>query len=216
MRRSLLLAAALGLMAAGRAGAGIISPGDYLATGAGSGAAFVISPAPNNNDTTEPSPNILTINKTSTGVGPLDFVFPVLASGGTTEYAVSEGDTNNTGTTWTGLTFRLGTGTGAGFVPLTAGAMDFDAPNYTPTPTSLDFATLTPSPYALGWSGGAVPPDALTGFTYSFGLPDGLTSFTLRGVPTAAAVPEPSALPLLVGGLALVVLAAARPRRAAP
>lgn len=99
---------------------------------------------------------------------------------------------NTTGITWTDFHFSL--------IPTVAGdGLDFDTPDRDPTPTSTAFTTLGHGADNINWSGGAVSSPGAVLFTLSIDVPDGLTSFTLRAVPTV--IPEPSTLALAGSGL---------------
>ena len=51
---------------------------------------------------------------------------------------------NNSGIAWDDFHFQLGFGTGAAFVPVSAGfGLDFDTPNADPEPTSTVFPSST-------------------------------------------------------------------------
>ena len=53
----------------------------------------------------------------------IDIVFTTDFSQGTTEYKVTEFVDNNTGVAWSAYKMQLGTGTGATFVPFSAGTL---------------------------------------------------------------------------------------------
>ena len=178
--------------------------------------------APNNDNTSLPSPNVIpsTIFLNTGGFGAMDFDFLLADSGGTTEYFHTPQVTNNSGVTWTDFHFQLGFGSGASFVPAAAGiGLDFDTPTGDPAPTSSVFTLLGYGPTVLDWAGGTVnylgggggAPFSVA-FTLSIDVPDGLAAihpeglnrFTVRAVPTA--VPEPTTLTLLGAGLAIGAL----------
>ncbi len=202
-----------GFIPAGAAGVASISP-----VGA---ATVVVGPtvALNNDNTTLPSPNLVNINKVFTGTPtPIDIVFNVQASGGVTEYFFSETIANLSLVNFTGYQLLLGTGTGANFVLASpTGPLDFDAPTYDPAPFSATFTTVATQPNMLTFSNGLLGIGApATALTFSVDVPDGITQFTLRQAPIAAAVaiPEPSSM-VLVGLGALGLVGIARRRRKA-
>lgn len=173
--------------------------------------------APNNDNVVGDSPNIFFLTqKDYRAIGPVDLVFDVRDTGGTTEYYIQEGVQNSTGLDWTGYHLELGFGTGAGFVKSTPGdGLDFDSPDYdsvvdlnaggsffpvSTTPTEDDIVSF-----------GLQPNGAFAGyFEFHIDVPDGIDQFTLRQSPIAGAVPEPGTMALLGLGIASFV---ARRRR---
>jgi hypothetical protein len=180
-------------------------------------AAPVSTRALNNDNVVSGNPNSIALPGTPgpgisvTSLNPIDIVFDMQSSQGTTEYFVDELLTNNTGVAWSGFNMQIGFGTGANFQidglvnsPLLNNP-DFDAPNYDPTPTSSGFSQLTTNPNELTWSGGSVPANGINflGLGFSLDTPDDLlgnvtSAFTLREIPIP--VPEPSTLALLTLG----------------
>ena len=182
-------------------------------SGIASVAATSVNPvaAPNNDDVAGPSPNgIFITQKNYVGIGPVDLVFTVTNTGGTTEYLFTEGVYNNTGVTWSGYHLELGFGHDAGFVHSPSGdGLDFDAPSYNSpfnfNPSPGFFPTVTPTEDDVFASGGVMPNLSFAGyFRFSVDVPDGITEFTVRQSPVA--VPEPAGVALLVCGLAAVRL----------
>ncbi len=174
------------------------------------GVAIVPAVAPNNDDVPGTSPNDMWVTqKDYRAISPVDIVFDVIPSGGTTEYAFREGVSNSTGLDWSGYTIQLGFGTGAGFVVSSAGdGLDFDSPDYNSPPDFTTFfsSAVTATEDTIVASGGLFPNGAFSipYFTFSVDVPDSISSFTLRQVPIA--VPEPTslvALTLSLGGLLL-------------
>ena len=168
---------------------------------------------PNNDNVTGPSPNVVEIlQKDFVGAGPVDIVFEVMDSGGTTEYLFTEGVSNSTGVFWPSYHLELGFGVGATYTPSPNGdGLDFDAPDYDPYP-DFDPVLIAPFPTVFVTENNI---DAFGGpglddleysepFTFSIDVPDGIDSFTLRQYPRL--VPEPTTGILLLlgtlGGLA--------------
>jgi hypothetical protein len=165
----------------------------FLGGGLGSGTGTATTVAPNNNNS-NPSANTITLSETFASVGVIDAVFNLVATGGNTEYFATVTATNNTGVTWTDFHFQL--------LPTSANDnLDFDLVQKDPTPTSTSFATLAHLEDTIDWSGGSVLNGANTVFTLSIDTPDPLLQFTLRALPTTAAVPEPGMVLLTGSGL---------------
>lgn len=164
----------------------------------------------NNDDVAGPSPNeIFVLQKNYMAIGPVDIVFDVIASGGTTEYAVIEGVSNSTGIDWNGYRLELGFGVGDDFVKSTSGdGLSFDAPDYnSPFDMGLFFPDVVVSEHDVTASGGIHPAAAYMGdIIFHIDVPDGITSFTLRQAPLP--VPAPGA-----GIIGALTLLAAAPRR---
>jgi hypothetical protein len=174
------------------------------------------TPSPNNDNAAAASANVIPFSLFFNDLGTAEFEFIVANSGGTTEYRFTQTLVNNTGVAWSGFRFELGFGTGAGFVPSGAIALDLDAPDQDPAPTSSVFTVLAHQVDVLDWSGGSVPSVGSVAFTFAIDVPDGLAishplgldRFTLRQAPTP--VPEPGSLALL--GFGLVGLASSSRR----
>jgi hypothetical protein len=170
----------------------------------------------NNDGDTGDSPNLIEVlQKDYTDYGVVDLVFSVIDSGGVTEYAVIEGVSNNTGSTWGSYHVELGFGNGVGFTKSDPGdGLDFDAGTYDSTadfnPGGFFFPTVNrPSEDDIIATGGTMPDTAYAGnFVFHVDVPDGITEFTIRQSPLP--VPEPSSAALL-GLLGAVLL---RRRRA--
>ena len=181
-------------------------------SGVASLAATTISPltAPNNDDTAGASPNgVFVTQKNYIAIGPVDIVFNVINSGGTSEYLFTEGVYNNTGLNWGAYHIELGFGYDAGFVKSTLGdGLDFDAPDFNSpfnfNPGGAFFPTVSVTEDDVYASGGVMPYLSFAGyFRFTVDVPDGITSFTVRQSPIA--VPEPSALALLALGFAAYI-----------
>lgn len=213
----------LGLPAAEAAAAVIASVGATVLPGGSTGTIGPVgaTPAPNNDDAGAANPNVVPYTVFYNAPGTVDVEFNLAASGGTTEYRITQTLINNTGAAWTGFHYELGFGTGADFVRSTAGdGLDFDVPGGDPAPASSAFAAFALGSDTLDWSGGTVPSVGALLQGLAIDVPDGLSAFdpagrnrfTLRQVPTAGstAVPEPGSLAVL--GAALGALLAGRRR----
>ena len=185
------------------------------------------SPTSNNDNSIGASPNESFFGATFLSNNPIDFVIPIINSGGTTEI-FNRSDlasfVNATGIPWAGFQIALGydhiTGCPAGPCGtdnfIISGLLDFldlDSPERDPSPTTDAFTTLTHGANQIDWSGG----NAFSArFGFSYDLPDVNQAipaaylngnqdgyfFTLRftpipGTPGATTVPEPSTLILL-------------------
>ena len=155
---------------------------------------------------------------------PVDIVFTVVKPNfGIGGFAISERVRNLTGRTWNDFHFRLGLGTGASFVDFFAGQdpdVEFgDLRGITSTSNVFTMSSLSfHAPRTLDFFGGLVPSG--TDVTFSFSIVDGVipsrhgSTFTLRQLPSLAAVPEPGSIFLV--GLGLAGLVALRRSEARP
>lgn len=176
------------------------------------GTAVLPPVSPNNDDVAGQSPNELFVTqKHYTGIGPVDLVFDVVNSGGTTEYYFKEGVQNSTGLDWTSYHLELGFGTGVDFVKSTSGdGLDFDAPDYNSTvnfnPAPGFFPLLDVTEDDIIASGGVMPNFSFAGyFEFHVDVPDGISQFTVRQSPVVASqVALPSSLLLLAFMLPLL------------
>lgn len=197
--------AAFTLAFTGSLQAGQIS-GFTWSSGIGSVAGVTIVPAvdPNNDDVAGVSLNELFVTqKHYIGIGPVDIEFTVVPTGGVTEYTIIEGVSNSTGFDFTEYRMELGFGMGIDFVQSAPGdGLDFDAPDYNlPTTLAPFFTTVTVTEDVITASDGiSLPNGAFTipYFQFAIDVPDGISAFTLRQVPTA--VPEPASVALLTLG----------------
>ncbi len=175
----------------------------------------VNTPFPNNDNSITPSPNqirnfpgLSCSPKTFQVIAPIDTQLFVEPSGATTEYFFTETVINNTNSTWNGFSFRIGFGVNDNFAPpelilvppgFAIPGFDFNGSSSDPQPTSSKFTQLLQDgSFSLEWSGGSVAPGESVDFTFSLDIPDDdvgnnfYNSFTIRQVPSAEPIPEPS------------------------
>lgn len=137
--------------------------------------------------------------------GYIDIEFTVVPDNSVTEYKVFESVDNNTGTPWSSYSMILGYGTGAAFVPATAGdGLDFDDPQHDTPATSTAFPVVAEGEKTLDFSGGLQDSGAKV-YQFRIDVPNlnatGATAtFTLRQLPTA--IPEPASVALAALALA--------------
>ncbi len=183
----------------------------------------VDTPFSNNDNSIAPSqnqirnfPGLSCTPKTFQAIAPIDTQLFVQPSGGTTEYFFTETAKNNTSSAWNGFSFKIGFGVNDNFAPtelilVPAGFaipdFDFNGSSSDPQPTSSKFTQLIQDgSFGFEWSGGSVAPGESVDFTFSLDIPDDLAgndfynSFTIRQVPNAKPVPEPT-FPLSLIGL---------------
>jgi hypothetical protein len=203
---TLVVALVISVFAVSTASAATISP-TVLPVASGPGLGLVSVPAifttnPNNDNQIgggAEDNNVLIPLKRFDFNDYIDIVFTANVSAGITEYKVTEFVDNNTGVAWSAYKMQLGLGTGVNFVPVTAGPLTFDAPNYdTPPGTSGPLTTIGTSPYQLNFSGGLQGTGAQQ-YSFRLDVPNFFTAasgqFTLRQIPTA--VPEPAAVAMI-------------------
>ncbi|MBW2420777.1 MAG: hypothetical protein JRH19_19710, partial [Deltaproteobacteria bacterium] len=155
---ALVAASVVAILAASVSQAGIIT--GALPDFGGTFTSIPGTPAPNNDNVSTAGPNTVDVTASSMTGNPLDVVFDILLSGGTTEYLFTQTFTNQTSFTWGGVSISLGTGTGGGFTqnPLPDG-LDFDTPERDPSPFSSAFLVDTHDPdFLLFFGGGTVDP----------------------------------------------------------
>lgn len=203
------------ILTAGSVRAGQIT-GFAWYSGVASVAATTIAPPvnPNNDSVGLGNPNDAWITqKNYVAIGPVDLVFTVAPSGGTTEYAFREGVFNNTTLPWTGYHLELGFGHDAGYTKSLSGdGLDFDAPTYdSPIDFTPFFPSATPAEDDIYAGGGVQPYLAFApNYRFSVDVPDGITEFTIRQSPISAIVPEPSSMVCI--GIVMGVMALYRKR----
>jgi hypothetical protein len=194
----------------------------------GTSGAVGLTPAPNNDNSATPSPNLLSPSYFLRNDLPIEFEFNVSDSLGTTEYRIEPRFTNVLGAPWTNFYFELGFGMGANFVRSGAGdGLDFDTPNGDPSAASGQFSLIDHGDDALAFRGGsvgAIGSIGSAGFVFFIDVPDGLSvvhpghenRFTLRitpnGAPAATPVPEPGTMMLIGSGVAALVAKVRRRR----
>jgi len=223
------IAAAVFTIVTARAEAAVITTiNQFILPGFSTGSLTVPLPvSPNNDNTAAPSPNTIAtggfgIFLNAGGFGILDYEFNLADSGGTTEYFFTTNVVNNSGVAWDDFHFQLGFGTGAAFVPVSAGfGLDFDTPDADPAATSTVFSVLNHQDNLVEWSGatvnylgGSAGAPFSVAFSLSIDVPDGVAAlhpqgvnrFTLRSFPTAQQVPEPATAALFGVGLAWAAL----------
>jgi hypothetical protein len=228
--------------------AGLVSIGMLTAAAADAGAAVItgigttitnnqsgsIGPvggvpvAPNNDNTSGDSANVVASNFFMKNTLPMDFEFKIENSGGTTEYRFTPSFFNIDfagAITWTQFSFELGFGTGAGFVRSGAGdGLDFDFGD--PSAFSPMFASVEHKADSLFFSGGSVGSIKPAAFFFAVDLPDNLQKFnpyelnyfTLRITPNGTPAPEPTPVPepgtmMLIGTGIAALVAKNRKRR---
>jgi hypothetical protein len=210
-----IAAFAVCLVALDASAATITGLGTTIFPGASTGAIGPVgsTPAPNNDNATSASPNVILYSIFFNSLGTLDVEFIAANSGGTTEYLVPQSLVNNSGQTWTDFHLELGFGVGTAFIRSgDTDGLDFDTPDRDPAPTSSVFTVLDHQPDTLDWSGGSVPSIGGVAFALAIDVPDNLSTFhpgalnafTLRQFPTTASVSEPGTMllsTLALGGL---------------
>ncbi|MEH2314437.1 MAG: PEP-CTERM sorting domain-containing protein [Nostoc sp.] len=177
----------------------------------------VNTPFPNNNNSIAASqnqilnfPGLSCTPKTFQAIAPIDTQLFAELSGGTTEYFFTETAVNNTNSTWNGFSFKIGFGVNDNFGPpelilvpygFAIPDFDFNVSSSDPQPTSSKFTQLLQDgSFNLQWSGGSVAPGESVDFTFSVDVPDDLdgndfsSSFTIRELPSAKPVPEPTSI----------------------
>jgi MYXO-CTERM domain-containing protein len=196
--------------------AGIIPTVGGVAGVSGGGTASVtgpFTPFPNNAPAAT-SANFAAIQKTFTSpTTPIDIVFNVNVSGGTTEYLFAEGVFNASGLPWNDYHVQLGFGTGGSFALANPSfGLSFDN---TPLPSSVDLPIVALTAQDLGFSGGLIPTNSGISLSFTITVPDivreGNYQFTLRQYPSS--VPEPASAILAAVGLIGLGLALLRRRR---
>jgi hypothetical protein len=185
-----ILGAILLALGTGAARAGIIS-GTTVGGPGGAGVGVTTTVAPNNDNVAAMNANTIILGQLFTSIAPIDTVFAVTASTGTTEYLASIVTVNTTGVPWSDFHFQL--------IPTTANGLDFDFPDHDPVSSSTAFTSLVQGQDTIDWSGGSVGSPGVAVQSLSIDVPDVAGgTFTLRAVPT---VPEPSTAVIVGSGL---------------
>jgi len=150
----------------------------------GSSPIAVATPTPNNDNTTLASPNQIDLPGTAptlsiASLDPVDIVFGLQHSTGSTEYYFRQTVVNNSGFAWNGFKLQLGVAGGSSFpgVALVDVARPrFDFPGFDPTPANTMFATLggTNGFFELSWTNGLVPVGGSMSMTFSVDTPEDL------------------------------------------
>jgi hypothetical protein len=171
----------------------------------------ILTGTPNNDNHSVPATsNIAVASKLFNANMPIDIVFEVDDSAGTSEYRLAEGVANVSGVDFLMYEFQLGFGTGANFALASAGnGLDFDWPNIDPGPTSARFLTMAHMEKQVRFTMGVIPNGMTDAFTLSIDVPDfdanlmpasaqtaGGYRFTLRQLPSI--VPEPGTIGIAV------------------
>lgn len=193
--------------------------------GMGSGSVATINP--DNDNVTTNNPNIINITKTFLVFAPIDIVFDVANSAGTTEYFITETIVNQTDVEWRDFHFELGfRGFGTSNLNFVSSdlvssgfsGLDFDTPNRDPAITSSVFTQISHGTTVISLRGGSLPPGSSMIVTFSLDIPpmvaelhlDGLNQFTIRQTPSAdppmGEPAEPTTITLLTLGLAGVAV----------
>lgn len=199
----------------------------------GTGSGSVTTVNPNNDNVTANNPNIISITITFTAVAPIDIVFNVANSAGTTEYFFTSTIVNSSGVAWDHFHVRLGFrgfGTDNGFVLSDLGADEFhfDTPDRNPPVTSSFFTIINHGSDLIDLDTPALPAGSSMTLTFSVDIPanvaglhpDGLSQFTIRLSPSLSEFPvgdpvvEPATITLLSLGLSGVALKAHSQRKA--
>lgn len=213
---ALLSALTAACLFAGQVKAGAIV--DASTTGPGLGAVLFTDFAtgdPNNDDYTgTDNSNYLTIEKVFDASDVIDTGLVAEASGGITEYQLSELVLNNTGDTWIAYVWELGTSSGGVFSPLPENIYDLqlDETGGDTSPfTALDSFSFN----TLAFTGGEVGPGEVMSLSISLDVGDLVTNFVIRQYPIIAevTVPEPAPLGLVLGGILFMGAAAIRRSR---
>lgn len=164
----------------------------------------------NDNHSLPATSNIAVASKLFNQTQPIDIVFEVETSGGTTEYRLTEGVSNVSGIDFLSYSFELGFGTGANFARSSLGdGLDFDLPNIDPGPTSARFFTTAQTEDLLRYTQGSIPNGTTDAYTLSIDVPDFNASlmpaaartargyrFTLRQGPSV--IPEPGTIGIVI------------------
>ncbi len=154
------------------------------------------TPAVGNDNVVGASPNWISINQKAFGaVDYIDMVFTVEDFGvPSTEYILTEGVANGTGTDWIGYQVVLGFGTGAGFTQSSLGdGLGFDNPEFD---SPLDFSPFDMQLPLNEDVHNAVLDVFVDGafhvFTFTIDVPNTISEFTIRQAPRTNPVADES------------------------
>ena len=195
MRVATRLFLAAGLLAAS-VRAGTIPNGNYKGSGTGGTATASVE-----NNFLGTGINLVTNAKNFSDEGYIDISFPIVNSGGTVSYAVTEGVSSSASDTINPFEIMLGTGTGAGFAENAPAGYMFSGP----ISSNFGAGALSSGNQTITYSLGGIPPAGAVTFSFLISVPDSdLSHFTLR--EAASIIPEPSSSVLAFLGAAGVIV----------
>src|SRR5688572_15002906 len=104
---ALMLAVASLAIGAGAAHAGVISSVTSVGGPGGTGSGIFVPFAPNNDNVVGGNPNLIFLSESFISIAPIDAVFTLVPTTGTTEYSAQVTVNNSTGVAWTDFHFEL-------------------------------------------------------------------------------------------------------------